>query len=76
MIFRLAAYENQIMMQADASVRFFDCGFRAGSPQLKLNVSTFHGFPQHQKKTALSWTELSINCLTYKLWRVLPRNFH
>ena len=39
MIFQLAACENQIMMQADASVRSFDCGFDAGSTQLKLSVS-------------------------------------
>ena len=43
MIFQLAACENQIMMQADASVRSFDCGFHAGSTQLKLSVSIAPG---------------------------------
>ena len=36
----------------------------------------FTDFRSIKKKTALSWTKLSINCLTYKLWRVLPHNFH
>ena len=29
---------------------------------------------KNEKKTALSWTMLSIYCLIYKLWRVLAHD--
>ena len=57
-------------MQADVSVRSFDCGYHARVLRSSNWVSAYCS-----RSYAVSWTMLSIYCLTDQLWRLLPHDY-